>query len=94
MRQGRNERPDEDDDEQSQERNAYFVVERPVEELPTFQSHIYRLYSPIAIQERIVTDDISHRLYYGKCKNCEENHYLGTLVMNGHDPAKLYARIK
>ena len=96
MRQGKNERPedDEDYDQQQEGREAYFVMERPIEELPTFQSHIYRLYSPIAIQERMVNDDISHRMYFGKCKSCEEQHYLGTLVMRCHEAVQLYARIK
>ena len=87
------ERPDENDDELPEEVHPYFVVERPIEELPTFQSHIYQLYSPIAIHERIVSDDISHRLYFGKCQNCNEEHFLGTLVMRCHEPIQLYARV-
>ncbi len=86
----KNQRPQDDDENP----HAYFVVERPIEELPTFQSHIYNLYFPIAVHEQTVTDDISHRVYYGKCQNCSEEHYLGTVVMQCHEPLKLYARVK
>jgi hypothetical protein len=82
------------DEEGDDEIQPYFVVERPLEELPTFQAHIYRLYSPIHVQERVVTDDISHRMYYGLCSHCSEEHFLGTLVMHCHEPFRLYARVK
>jgi hypothetical protein len=70
-----------------------FVVERPVAELPTFTSQIYQWYSPISVQELIITDDISHRQYYGKCRRCSEDHYLGTLVLKCDEPVQLYARV-
>ncbi len=83
-----------DDNDNNEHQEAYFVIERPVEELATFQSHIYSVYSPIVVQERIVTDDISHRMYYGHCQNCSEQHYLGTLITQCDEPLKLYARVK
>jgi len=86
---------DSDSGDEGEERSeAYFVIERPIEELATFQSHIYSVYSPIVVQERIVTDDISHRMYFGHCQNCSEEHYLGTLVTQCDEPVKLYARVK
>ena len=83
-----------DSDDYNQEEESYFCIERPIEELPTFCSHIYRAYSPISVETKVVTDDISYRLYYGVCPHCTEDHYLGTVVMCGYEPTKLYARVK
>ena len=82
---------DPDDDNQIQ---PYFIMERPIEELPMFQSHIYNVYSPISIHERVISDDLTHREYYGQCKHCSEEHFLGTLITVCNEPVKLYARIK
>lgn len=77
-----------------QEGEMCFCVERPVEELPTFQSHIYTMYSPITVDTKVITDDISHRTYYGMCPHCSDPHFLGTLVTKCDEPLKLYARVK
>ncbi len=89
-----NRRSYDSDENDEEEKNPYFVVERPVEELPAFQSYIYRAYSPIHVEQRVITDDISHRMYYGQCQSCSENHYLGTLVTKCDEPLRLYARVQ
>ena len=90
----RNYDEEEEDFSGGEQIQPYFVMERPIEELPTFQASIYHVYSPITVQERLVSDDICHRMYYGKCQNCTQEHYLGTLVTVCNEPYKLYARIK
>lgn len=69
-----------------------FVIERSIDELPSFQSSIYRCFSPIEVKERVITDDISYRLYYGNCEECG-GYYLGTLITCCDEPLKLFSRI-
>lgn len=85
---------DNDESPEGEQIQPYFVMERPIEELPTFQASIYHVYFPITIQNTTISDDITHRMYYGKCRNCAEEHYLGTVVMKCDEPMKLFARIK
>jgi hypothetical protein len=75
------------------EEQGCFLLERPIDELPTFQSSIYRFYSPIDIQIEQINDDITYRKYYGKCQHCSEEHYLGMLVTRCDEPHKLFCRV-
>jgi len=65
-----------------------------VDEIPRFQAHIYRTYSPIHVEKRTVNDDISHRVYSGTCQNCQKLHYLGTVVERCDEPVQFFVRMQ
>jgi hypothetical protein len=71
----------------------YHVIALMPEEAPKFQSELYRLFSPITVKKEQVHDDIEHRSYFGRCRNCDEEHYLGTIILRCDEVEMIYARV-
>jgi hypothetical protein len=69
------------------------MVEVPTEKIPSFQADVYRFWDNVVVEENIVNEFVTNRVYFGICPDCDETHLLGLISLVDGTEAKLYVAV-